>query len=70
MAEEKQVENDYREFIDLLNTNNVDYLVIGAYSTIFHTKIPRETQDIDFWIRKTEPNAERCAKAIKEFCGL
>ncbi len=70
MVEEKQVENDYKEFIDLLNINKVDYLVIGAYSTIFHTKIPRETQDIDFWIRKTEPNAERCAKAIKEFCGL
>ena len=70
MAEEKQVENDYRDFIEFLNKNGVDYLVIGAYSTMFHTKIPRETQDIDFWIRKTEANAENCVKAIKEFCGL
>ncbi|MBU0951656.1 MAG: nucleotidyltransferase [Elusimicrobia bacterium] len=70
MVQEKQVENDYREFIELLNKNKVDYLVIGAYSTIFHTKIPRETQDIDFWIRKTEANAEKCVKAIKEFCGI
>lgn len=70
MAEEKQVENDYRDFIELLNKNNVEYLVIGAYAAIFHTKIPRETQDIDFWIKKTEYNAEQCAKTIKEFCGL
>ncbi|MGA2090282.1 MAG: DUF6036 family nucleotidyltransferase [Endomicrobiales bacterium] len=70
MAEEKHVENDYRDFIDLLNKNKVDYIIIGAYSTIFHTKIARETQDIDFWIRKTESNAERCVAAIKDFCGL
>lgn len=70
MAEEKQVENDYRDFIVLLNKNGVDYLIIGAYSAIFYTHVPRETKDMDFWIRKTEENAEKCAKAIREFCGL
>jgi len=39
-------------------------------AVIYYTKIPRETQDIDFWIRKTESNAAHCAKAIKEFSGL
>lgn len=70
MEKEKQVENDYRDFVELLNKHEVEYLVIGAYATIFHTNIPRETQDIDFWIRKTDENADRCVKAIKEFCGL
>ncbi|MFH1283159.1 MAG: DUF6036 family nucleotidyltransferase [bacterium] len=70
MAKEKQVENDYRDFIELLNKNNVEYLVIGAYSVIFHTKIARETKDFDVWIKNTEDNAEKCAAAIKEFCGL
>jgi hypothetical protein len=36
-----RVENDYREFIGLLNANRVDYLVIGAYSAIFHTGAPQ-----------------------------
>ncbi len=37
---------------------------------IYHTNIPRDTKDIDFWIRPTSDNAEKCAEAIKEFCGI
>jgi hypothetical protein len=70
MAREKQAEDDYREFIELLNKNKVECLIIGAYSVIFHTKIPRETKDIDFWIKKTPENAEKCTKAIYDFCDL
>ncbi|OGS33598.1 MAG: hypothetical protein A2474_05740 [Elusimicrobia bacterium RIFOXYC2_FULL_34_12] len=70
MEREKQVENDYRDFIELLNKNNAEYLILGAYSVIYHTNTPRETLDIDFWIKKTEDNAAKVAKAIKEFNGL
>ena len=70
MEGEKQVENDYRDFIELLNKNNAEYLILGAYSVIYHTNTPRETLDIDFWIKKTEDNAAKVAKAIKEFNGL
>ena len=70
MGREKPVENDYRDFISALNKYSVDYLIIGAYSVIFHTNIPRETKDFDVWIRPSEENADKCVKAIKEFCGL
>ena len=70
MAPEKQVEDDYKDFIALLNKHKVEYIIIGSYSTIFHSKVPRETKDIDFWIRKTPENADKCTQAIKEFCGL
>lgn len=69
MEREKQVENDYRDFINLLNKYDVEYLIIGAYSVIYYTKVPRETKDIDFWIRRTRENASKCSAAIKEFCG-
>jgi len=69
MEKEKQYESDYKEFADLLNKHGVEYLIVGAYAAMYHTKIPRRTKDIDFWIRKTDRNAEDCAKAIKDFCG-
>lgn len=70
MDKEKQVEKDYAELIDLLNKNKVDYLIVGAYAVMLHTKITRDTKDIDFWIRETKENAVKCAKSIKEFSGL
>ena len=70
MEKEKQSEKDYAELIDLLNKHKVDYLIVGAYAVIQHTKIPRYTKDIDFWIRDTKDNAKKCSKVIKEFSGL
>jgi predicted nucleotidyltransferase len=70
MEDEKQSEKDYTEFVNLLNKHKVDYLVVGGYAVMFHTLIPRETKDIDFWIRPTKDNAEKCSEAIKEFCGM
>jgi hypothetical protein len=35
------------EFIESLNKNNVQYLVIGGYAIAFHGH-PRYTKDIDF----------------------
>lgn len=70
MENEKQSEEDYTDFVRLLNKHGVDYLVVGAYAVMYHTHVPRETKDIDFWIRMTEENAEKCSKAIKEFCGM
>jgi len=70
MVPEKQSEKDYAELIELLNKHKVDYLIVGAYAVIQHTRIPRDTKDIDFWIRDTLENAGKCSKVIKEFSGL
>lgn len=57
---------DFREFIQLLNKNKVRYLVIGGYAVAFHGH-PRYTKDIDFWIGPYEANTKKLIKALKEF---
>lgn len=41
---------DFRKFIELLNKNNVEYLVIGGYAVV-HYGYVRTTADIDIWVR-------------------
>ena len=43
------LDKDFKEFIQLLNENEVKYLVIGGYAVAFHG-YPRYTKDLDFWI--------------------
>lgn len=40
---------DFKEFIELLNKNQVKYLVIGGYAVAIHGH-PRYTKDIDIWV--------------------
>ena len=37
---------DFKEFIELLNENNVRYLVVGGYAVALHGH-PRYTKDLD-----------------------
>ena len=37
---------DFKEFIELLNAHNVQYLIVGGYALAFHGH-PRYTKDID-----------------------
>jgi len=62
--------NDFKSFIKILNKNNVQYLIVGAYATIQHTNISRYSKDIDFWIKDSEENAIKCTRAIKEFISI
>lgn len=57
---------DYRELLNLLNENKVDYLVVGAYALGF-LGAPRNTGDIDIWIRVDEENAKKIVKALNDF---
>lgn len=57
---------DFREFIQLLNTNKVRYLVIGGYAVAFHGH-PRYTKDIDFWIEPSEANTKKLIIALNDF---
>ena len=57
---------DFREFIELLNAKGVKYLVIGGYAVAFHG-YPRYTKDIDFWIWLNEQNAEKMLEVLREF---
>lgn len=57
---------DFKEFLKLLNSHGVEYLVIGGYAVAAHGH-PRYTKDIDIWVHATEDNAPRLVQALKDF---
>jgi len=57
---------DFREFIQSLNDNQVRYLVIGGYAVALHG-YPRYTKDMDVWIEMTTENAARMVRALDQF---
>lgn len=57
---------DFKEFLKLLNSNRVEYLLIGGYAVAYYG-YPRATADMDLWIAISPTNAERAAKALREF---
>lgn len=50
----------------MLNSHNVEYLIVGGHAVAFHG-YPRFTGDIDVFIRMTAPNAERLLAVLNEF---
>ena len=57
---------DWKEFIELLNSRRVDYVVVGAIAVSYHA-YPRNTGDLDVLIRPTSENAERLIAALADF---
>jgi hypothetical protein len=57
---------DLREFVECLNSNRVEYLVVGALAVSWHG-FPRYSADIDFFLRASHANAERVLQAIRPF---
>lgn len=61
-----EIDNDFKEFIQLLNEFDVKYLVIGGYAVNYYG-YPRYTKDIDFWIWLTEENIKKLLEVLEEF---
>ncbi len=57
---------DFKEFIQSLNDNQVHYLIVGGYAVAFHGH-PRYTKDIDIWIEVEKENASRIIRALDQF---
>ena len=57
---------DLREFIELLNSRGVEYLVVGGHAVAWHGH-PRFTGDIDFFVRSSETNALRLIDVLEAF---
>ena len=57
---------DLKEFIELLNGHEVEYLLIGGWAFAFHAT-PRYTGDIDFLVKCNPENAGRLKKVLSEF---
>jgi hypothetical protein len=57
---------DLKEFIELLNSHGVEYVIVGAHSLAFHGR-PRYTGDLDVLIRRSPENAEKITGVLAEF---
>lgn len=61
-----QLNKDLREFIELLNANDVDYVIVGGFAVAWHG-YPRFTADIDVLIRPSAGNAGSVVKTLRDF---
>jgi hypothetical protein len=57
---------DLREFIALLSSHEVEYVVVGGHAVAFHGH-PRFTGDMDFLVRPTPENARRVLAVLDDF---
>ena len=57
---------DWRQFIELLNSNGVEYLIVGAVA-LAHHGWPRYTGDLDILVGNSPENAQRLETALKDF---
>src|SRR6266581_3681471 len=57
---------DWREFLELLNSRGVDYVIVGAHCVALHGR-PRYTGDLDILVRSTPENARLLVDILNEF---
>jgi predicted nucleotidyltransferase len=62
----RPLSSDLREFIHLLNTKSVKYVIVGAWALAFHGR-PRYTGDIDFFVSSDPDNANALMQVIEAF---
>jgi hypothetical protein len=62
----EKLNQEFREFIGLLEKHAVEYLIVGGYAVAFHG-FPRYTGDIDFFVAVSECNATRLLAVFEEF---
>lgn len=61
-----QLTPEFREFLRLLNSESVEYLLIGGYAVGCHGYV-RYTDDIDFWVAITDENIQRLRDVLIRF---
>lgn len=61
-----ELPQDFKEFLSLLGSHGVEYLLIGGYAVGYHG-YPRATGDMDIWIAVDPENAQRVVDTLREF---
>ena len=61
-----RLQRDLNEFIGLLNSRSVEFLVVGGHAVAFHGH-PRLTGDIDIFLRPSTNNAKRVLDVLRDF---
>ena len=57
---------DYKEMLQGLLDQKVEFIVVGAYALAAHG-FPRATGDIDIWVKPDENNSKKVYKALARF---
>ncbi len=57
---------DFKEFLALLNSEKIEYLVVGGYAVSFHG-YPRPTGDLDVWVAIFPENASKLMNVLSKF---
>ena len=60
------LDQDFKEFIELLNAHKVRYMVVGGYAVAYHGYL-RFTGDIDVWVEVSPANAALLVKVMRDF---
>jgi predicted nucleotidyltransferase len=63
---EIELHPDFKDFLRLLNSYGVEYLLVGGYAVGFHG-YPRATGDMDIWVAVSGQNAEKTASVLRDF---
>jgi len=61
-----RLQKDLKEFIESLNSQGVEYVIVGGFALAFHG-FPRYTADIDVLVRCSPENAARLEIAVFKF---
>jgi predicted nucleotidyltransferase len=61
-----ELSKDLREFVELLNSRKIKYVLVGGHAVAFHGH-PRYTGDVDFLIDNSPENAAQVAAAVGDF---
>lgn len=61
-----EIQPDFKELLELLNENNVNYMIIGGYALAFHGA-PWFTGDLDIYVKPDPINAHLIIKVLENF---
>jgi hypothetical protein len=57
---------DFQEFLLALNKKEVNYVLVGGYSVIYHG-FPRTTGDLDLFVEVSKSNYQKLVQAFEQF---
>jgi len=61
-----EVQKDFKEFLELLNEQKVEFILVGAYALAFHGA-PRYTGDLDIYVKSDIENSRKILRALTDF---
>ena len=53
-----EIQQDFKELLELFNKHNVEYVIVGAYALAFHG-CPRYTGDLDLLVKPDSNNGKK-----------